>query len=76
MASASVESCPWPRWLPDSIQYNRRVVDLDDASKNIRRNGRISKLDALDAVSIPLQRLFGRHGSGSFGHYSRVIFTS
>ena len=76
MASASVWSWPWPRWLPDLIQWNCHGELLDDAFNNGVHNCRVSGLDACNAVSIPPRRLFGRHGSRRFGHDLRVIFTS
>ena len=59
---------------PDWTQWCRRDVDLEDASNNTRRDGRVSKLDAHDSVLIPPQRLFCRDSSGRFGNDLRVIW--
>ena len=64
MGSASVRSWPWPRWLPDSIQWNRRGVSPDNALDNGVRDCHASRLDSRNAVSILPRCLFGRHGSG------------
>ena len=76
MAAPLVWLLLWPRWLPDSIQWNCRGESLDDAFNNGVRDCRVSRLDARNAVSIPSRRLFGRHGSRRFGHDLRVMFTS
>ena len=76
MASASARSWPWPRWLPDLIQWNCRAESPDNIFSNGVRDCRVSRLDARNVVSIPPRRLFGRHGSGRFGHDLRIIFTS
>ena len=54
------------------LVVGRRPIRLQTFRNGVR-DCRVSILNARDAVSIPPRRLFGRHGSGRFGHYLRVI---
>ena len=44
---------PWPRWLPDSIQWNDPGVLPDNTLKNGVRDCHVSSLDARNAMSTP-----------------------